>query len=267
MDIQLESQASPATGSRELKKQINRYWSDGAEGYHKSVWITLQPGTLKRKWQDIIREGIGDEKAKILDVGTGPGIIALLLADMGHSVTGIDLSVDMLKKARENAGKLNMSVEFRQGDAECIPFGDRSFDVVINRHVLWTLPDPDKALSEWKRVLRPGGKLVIIDGNWYTNLNRSFKNKIWRSSALPLISILERRNAFRRNVKPGWREVLPMTFKKRPEYDLELLNGLGFTDIKVRTVGKLSLGLVEYLKYGYYGDTFLISARKEEQRS
>jgi len=267
MDIQLKGQKIPAAASRELKRQINQYWSDGAEGYHKSVWNSIQPGTLKRKWQEILREAVGDEKAKVLDIGTGPGIIALLLADMGHSVTGMDLSEDMLKKARENAGRLNLQVQFKQGDAENIPFEDGSFDAVVNRHVLWTLPDPHKALTEWKRVLRPGGRLVIIDGNWYINLNGSYKNKIWRSSALPLISVLERRNAFRRHVNPEWRKELPMTFEKRPEYDLKLLNGLGFSDIKVRRIGRRSLGLVEYLKYGYYGDTFLISARKEKQRS
>jgi len=263
MDSQL-GHASPAAGSQELKERINEYWSDGAGGYHKSVWNSIQPGTLKRKWQEILREGIGNERARVLDVGTGPGIIALLLADMGHSVTGLDLSEAMLEKARENAERLNLSIEFKQGDAENIPLEDGSFDVVINRHVLWTVTNPNAALGEWKRVLKPGGRLVIVDGNWYINLDGSLKNRIWRSSSLLLVSLLERRNALGRHVKPIWREQLPLTFKKRPEYDLELLKGLGFTDINVRTIDRRSLGLAEYLKYGYYGDTFMISSRKEK---
>jgi len=83
MDIQLERIS--LDDGRQLKERINQYWSDGADGYYKSVWESLHPGTLKRKWQEVLKESIGDEKAKILDVGTGPGAVALLLADMGHS--------------------------------------------------------------------------------------------------------------------------------------------------------------------------------------
>jgi len=263
MDIQLEGTALPTSGSRVLKERINEYWSDGAEGYQKTIRNSLQPGMLKRRWQDILREGIGNEKAKILDVGTGPGAVALLLADMGHSVIGLDRSEEMLKKARENAERLGLPVDFKQGDAESIPFEDESFDVVVNRDVLWTLPNPDTALREWKRVLRPGGRLVVIDGNWYININRSLKNRIWRGFALLLATIRGRSDALRRHAEPNWRRKLPMTFRKRPEYDIELLKGLGFTDINVRIIDRRRFGLDEFLRYGYFGDSFMISARKE----
>jgi len=249
-------------GSHELKKQISEYWSNGADGYNKYVLSSLQPGVLKKRWQEILRESIGDERMMILDVGTGPGIIAILLADMGHRVTGLDLTSEMLNKARENTERLGLSIEFKQGDAENIPFEDGSFDVVINRHVLWTMPKPDAAIKEWKRVLRPEGKLVIVDGNWYLPLDSSLKNRIWQSFAKMLVSIQEKRNAFYRRGDPGLRKMLPMTFMKRPEHDVELLKRQGFKDINVRTIDRRSFGFIEYLKYGYYGDTFLISARK-----
>ncbi|OPY51555.1 MAG: 23S rRNA (uracil(747)-C(5))-methyltransferase [Methanosaeta sp. PtaU1.Bin060] len=261
MGIQLDH-AGLNEGSWVLKERINEYWSDGAEGYQKCIWNSIRPGMLKRRWQEIIREGVGNETARVLDVGTGPGVIALLLADMGHSVTGLDRSEEMLKMARKNAKRLGLSVDFKQGDAESIPFEDQSFDVVVNRYVLWTVPHPERVLREWKRVLRPGGRLVVVDGNWYLNLDGSIKNRFWRGSALLLASILERRNALSRS-EPDWRRKLPMTFRKRPEYDAELLKGLGFTDINVHIIDRRSLGFTEYLKYGYYGDTFMISARKE----
>lgn len=213
MDIQLEGTAPPTSGSRVLKERINEYWSDGAEGYQKSIRNSLQPG--------------------------------------------------MLKKARENAERLGLPVDFKQGDAESIPFEDESFDVVVNRDVLWTLPNPDTALREWKRVLRPGGRLAVIDGNWYININRSLKNRIWRGFALLLATIRERSFALRRHAEPDWRKKLPMTFRKRPEYDIELLKGLGFTDINVCIIDRRRFGLAEFLRYGYFGDSFMISARKK----
>jgi hypothetical protein len=76
-----------------------------------------------------------------------------------------------------------------------------------------------------------------------------------------MVSITERRNAFR-NYDPYLKRKLPLAYKKRPDYDVGLLRGIGFGDINILTVERRSLGLLEYLKYGYYGDTFLISAKK-----
>jgi hypothetical protein len=111
--------------------------------------------------------------------------------------------------------------------------------------------------------LRPGGRLAVIDGNWYININRSLKNRIWRGFALLLATIRERSFALRRHAEPDWRKKLPMTFRKRPEYDIELLKGLGFTDINVCIIDRRRFGLAEFLRYGYFGDSFMISARKE----
>ncbi len=256
----------PRTGSlansqeQNLKDKVKEYWSERAEGYHKSAWRIIHSDKQRRTWQNILNEALGEEKLRILDVGTGPGIIAFLLADIGHNVTGVDLSEEMLKRARENTERLELPVEFRLGDAEALPFPDDTFDAVINRHLLWTLPDPERALCEWKRVLKPDGKLVIVDGNWYLNLDGSVKNKMWRFCAMLMVSITERRNAFR-NYDPYLKRKLPLIYKKRPDYDVGLLRGIGFGDINILTIGRRSIGLFEYLKYGYYGDTFLISAR------
>ncbi len=264
MDSGITSQTSAPGGGRAqaLKDSINEYWSKGAEGYHKSVWRSIRSDRLKKTWQGVFRKGLGDGKLKVLDIGTGPGIVAFLLADMGHTVTGVDQSEEMLKKARENAARLKLPVEFRQGDAENLPFEDESFDAVINRHVLWTLPDPERALREWKRVLRPGGRLVIVDGNWDSNLKGSVKNQAWNLLSMPLITVTERRNAFRKRHHPEWDGRLPMLKQKRPEYDLELLKALGFVDLDVTMIRRQDLGLLEHLKYGFFGDTFQVSARK-----
>ena len=67
----------------------------------------------------------------------------------------------MLRIAKEKARRSKLRVEFKLGDAENLPFDDESFDATICRHVLWTLPNPQRASEEWRRVVVPGGKVVI----------------------------------------------------------------------------------------------------------
>jgi ubiquinone/menaquinone biosynthesis C-methylase UbiE len=69
----------------------------------------------------------------------------------------------MLAEARRKATERGVSVRFEEADAERLPFTSGCFDLVISRHVLWTLPHPQAAVEEWIRVLRPGGRLVVVD--------------------------------------------------------------------------------------------------------
>jgi ubiquinone/menaquinone biosynthesis C-methylase UbiE len=86
---------------------------------------------------------------------------------MGHKVTGVDLSPGMLDKAKHNAECMGLDIEFFHGDAENLPFEDNSFDLVVNKFLLWTLPKPSCAVQEWRRVLKPGGRVFAIDGDWF----------------------------------------------------------------------------------------------------
>ncbi|MDK2987175.1 MAG: hypothetical protein PWQ47_313 [Methanothermococcus sp.] len=99
----------------------------------------------------------------------------------------------MLSKARKKADDLGLDIEFMIGDAENLSFDDDSFDAVVNRHLLWTLPNPDKAIMEWGRVIKNGGKVVAMDGKWRKNsLNESLRT-IFRYLA---VAIHEKRNPF-----------------------------------------------------------------------
>ena len=82
-------------------------------------------------------------------------------------MTGVDFAPAMIAAAKRKAAMQGLDIHFEQGDAEALPFPPGSFDLVISRHVLWTLPHPEAAIDEWKRVLRPGGRLAIIDGARY----------------------------------------------------------------------------------------------------
>jgi SAM-dependent methyltransferase len=104
---------------------------------------------------------------RVLDLGCGAGTDSLVAAQMvgqqGY-VTGIDMTQEMLAKARAAAAELSSTnVEFVEGEAERLPFPDESFDVVISNGVIDLIPDKDAVFSELHRVLVPGGRMQIAD--------------------------------------------------------------------------------------------------------
>jgi ubiquinone/menaquinone biosynthesis C-methylase UbiE len=99
----------------------------------------------------------------ILEVAPGPGFLAVELAKRGFAVTGLDISKTFVELARKNAEKAGVRVRFEQGNASRMPFADRSFDFLICRAAFKNFADPMGALGEMHRVLRPGGRSLIID--------------------------------------------------------------------------------------------------------
>jgi ubiquinone/menaquinone biosynthesis C-methylase UbiE len=145
-----------------IKKTIKKYWNWRSESF-----LTDRTVTISKQWEIILKELVSGSPGRLaLDIGTGRGHFAVYLARLGFFVTGIDLSENMISYARQNAACHNLGIDFQTGDAEELEFEDNTFDVVVSRNLLWTLPSPDKALKEWRRVLKPGGTLVMSDGFW-----------------------------------------------------------------------------------------------------
>jgi ubiquinone/menaquinone biosynthesis C-methylase UbiE len=147
-----------------VKGTVRDHWDTHSKYYDGKK---IDPGytdDLDRRFSEDLANTLGRDKKVILDVGSGTGYISVILAMLGHTVTGVDFSKKMLAISAEKAKKLGMSIKFIEGDAENLPFEDNSFDAVVNRHLLWTLPNPEKAVQEWFRLAKPGGKMVIIDG-------------------------------------------------------------------------------------------------------
>jgi ubiquinone/menaquinone biosynthesis C-methylase UbiE len=101
--------------------------------------------------------------ARVLEVAPGPGYLAVALARLGVAVTGLDISASFVRIAAENARVAGVTAEFRQGDAAAMPFAAESFDFIVCRAAFKNFGDPAGALAEMHRVLRPGGRALIID--------------------------------------------------------------------------------------------------------
>ncbi len=97
---------------------------------------------------------------RVLDVGTGTGVVAITAARAGALVTGLDLTPELLDVARENAEIARVAIDWTEGDAEKLPYPDGSFDVVVSQFGHMFAPQPSVAMAEIRRVLGPGGRFA-----------------------------------------------------------------------------------------------------------
>ena len=222
-----------------LKNDIHDYWTNRARGY--SEYNQQEMADARRTmWRDkLLRLLEGQfpnrkhEEIRILDVGTGPGFFAILLAEAGYQVTAVDYTEEMLKEARQNAGELAEKIQWRVGDAQELELESESFDAVVTRNVTWNLPDPAKAYREWNRVLKKGGVLYNFDADWYGHLFNEEKREGYEK---------DRQQTEDQNVEDYYKGTdiekmeeiarqVPLSQLKRPEWDIEAMKKAGFKDV------------------------------------
>jgi len=167
----------------DVKLQVAAHWNRRAPGFDADFGHSIRTAAERAAWDRILDLVVGGRGSlDALDVGCGTGFLSLELAGRGHRVTGVDFAPQMLAEARKKAAAQGRAVRFEEGDAEQLRFAGGSFDLVMTRHVLWTLPHPEQAVDEWIRVLRPGGRLAVMDSQFDPSvLERSPQNA--RSSA------------------------------------------------------------------------------------
>ncbi|MBI4498086.1 MAG: class I SAM-dependent methyltransferase [Chloroflexi bacterium] len=149
----------------EVKRLVIQHWERRAADFDERPNHGLHSDAQHQAWREVLGRLAGPDPLRMLDVGCGTGFLALLLAELGHQVDGIDLATEMLERARAKAAAAGLTVYFQTGDAEAPDAPDGTYDLVVERHVIWTLPDPPRAVRSWLRVLRPGGRMVLIEGS------------------------------------------------------------------------------------------------------
>jgi SAM-dependent methyltransferase len=133
-------------------KQIQR---EGWAHFAPLEMLTTAPAAQLVKHARL-REGQG-----VLDVACGTGVVAVTAARAGGRVTALDLTPELLARARENAAIAKVEIDFHEGDVEALPFDTAEFDVVLSQFGHMFAPRPDVAIAEMLRVLRPGGTLAF----------------------------------------------------------------------------------------------------------
>lgn len=145
------------SGPQDPTAKAVRVWEKMARRYDRDIaFLERVQFTGGRAWIGSRAQG------RVLEVAIGTGRNLEFYRD-DVAVTGVELSPAMLAIARERAARLGRAVELHEGDAQALPFGDDSFDTVVCTLSLCAIPDPAVAIGEMRRVLRPGGRLLLLD--------------------------------------------------------------------------------------------------------
>lgn len=255
-----------------LKEEIHAYWTQRAEGYseyNQQEMADARRSMWKNKLLSLLEENFPGKKLeelKVLDVGTGPGFFALLLAEAGYQVTAADVTEEMLKEAKKNTGVFAEKITWKLSDAQKLELGDCEFDAVFSRNVTWNLENPGQAYEEWVRVLKPGGLLCNFDADWYGHLYDEEKRSGYEKDRQRVEeknledyytgTDIERMEAIARQV--------PLSRQKRPQWDVEALKNAGLTEVSCDTEVWKQVWTEEEIANNGSTPIFLLSGKKRE---
>lgn len=222
----------------ELMDKIEAYWTDRAQGYSQVNQEELAT-SQKEKWRENLLKhfpGKRPEEIKVLDIGTGPGFFAILLAEAGFQVTAVDYTEEMLREAKKNAGNLADRIQWLRMDAQALEFQDETFDAAVTRNLTWNLQQPEKAYREWIRVLKKGGTLLNYDANWYQHLFDEKKREEYEADRKRVeeLQMEDHYTCTDIDAMEAIARKVPLSRRERPRWDLEVLRDLGCSDVQTQ---------------------------------
>lgn len=144
------------------------FWDAEAGDFDEQPDHGLRDASVRAAWTGLLLPLMPPSPARVADLGCGTGSLSLLMAEAGHRVSGLDISPAMVSLAQEKLAGTGYGAEFSVGDAAAPPWQPGVFDVVLTRHVVWAMADPDAALTRWIELLAPQGRLVLVEGRWWT---------------------------------------------------------------------------------------------------
>lgn len=153
-------------------------WDEAAVTFDQEADHGLRDPNVLQAWTELLKAWMPPKKASVLDVGCGTGSLSLILARLGYTVTGIDISPQMLAQAQVKAKTAGQAIAFSLMDAASPHFAPQSFDVLVCRHVLWALSDPPQVLKNWVNLLTSLGRLILIEGYWDTGVGLPAKKLV-----------------------------------------------------------------------------------------
>lgn len=208
----------------DLEQQVRDYWDVDSATYDHSAGHNPQTRVELAVWAATLRRLLPSPPARVLDAGAGTGFLSLLLAREGYHVTALDLAPGMLARLSDKARSRGLEVKLVEGNAADPPRGN--FDAVVERHVVWTLPDPTAALEAWHEAV-PQGRLLLLESVWGSAARAEEQ---LRSAAQHLLRRM-------RNVPSDHHE----------EYDAEVISKLPFGS---GASPEMLVGLVESTSWG-----------------
>lgn len=210
-----------------IENRVREYWTVRTKDFN-TVRMNELHGEISRRWTKELEELLPKgQTLEILDAGTGTGFFAILLAKLGHHVTGIDLTPTMLEAARQTAKLFEADADFLQMDVQETTFADESFDAIVTRNVTWTLPDPEKAYREWHRILRPGGILLNFDANYADNVRNNNQKESWVNPEGVYGHVGMTQDLMMENARITLS--MPASDHRRPKWDEALAEKIGFS--------------------------------------
>ena len=164
-----------------LEEDIRSFWDADAATYDAATGHAPHTDRQRNAWIATLQRLLPEPPARVLDAGAGTGFLSLMAAALGHEVTALDLSENMLARLRLKAAESGVDVATVTAPAQEPPPGP--FDVVIERHLVWTLPDPEGTLAAWHRVAA-AGRLVLFETLWGRAAGPVDRSRAWLRSRI-----------------------------------------------------------------------------------
>jgi len=210
-----------------MEHRIRAWWDEDARTYDRSTSHAASDPVEAAAWRAVLLRYLPAPPAKVLDAGAGTGALSLLAADLGFRVTALDLSEGMLGRLRDKAKDRELKVDVVHGAADRPPKGP--FDAVIERHLLWTIPDPGGVLSAW-RAAAPKGRLVLFEGV-VTGGPNARRVRSWLAEAVRRAAKVP--DDHHDEYVPDLIEAMPLARLSAPEPLIRAVRGAGWRRVRI----------------------------------